>query len=50
MDDIELAHQDYEMRKNHIIADLSLLYQYANNTSVKFILNSAIEFIKEKEI
>lgn len=50
MNEIELAHQDYEMRKRHIIADLSLLYQYANNTSVKFILNSAIEFIKEKEI
>lgn len=50
MDELELAHQNYEMRKNHIIADLSLLYQYATNTSVKFILNSAIEFIKEKEI
>lgn len=50
MEDIELAHQDYELRKTHIIADLSLLYQYANNPSVKFILNSAIEFIKEGEV
>lgn len=50
MDELELAHFDYEMRKNHIIADLSLLQQYANNESVKFILKTAIDFIKEKEI
>lgn len=50
MEDIELAHQDYELRKTHIIADLSLLSNYANNESVKFILKNAIEFIREKEI
>lgn len=50
MDELEQAHFDYEMRKSHIIADLSLLHQYANNDSVKFILKTAIDFIKEKEI
>ena len=50
MDELEQAHFDYEMRRSHIIADLSILYNYTNNESVKFILKNAIDFIKEKEI
>lgn len=50
MEELEQAHLDYEMRKNHIIADLSLLHNYTTNESVKFILKNAIDFIKEKEI
>ena len=49
MDDIELAHQDYELRKTHIIADLSLLHNYANNESVKFILKNARFTVKNRE-
>lgn len=49
--ELELAHQDYEFRKNEIITKLvSIRDSEINNDVMKLWLNQAIEFIKEREV
>ena len=51
MEDIELAHQDYEYRKAEIITKLiSIRDSEISNDIMKLWINQAIEFIKEGEV
>ena len=50
MDELENAHDDYELRRAKVANDLRLLYNATSNIQVRKMLENAIQFVKEKEI
>lgn len=50
MDELEKAHQDYEIRREDAVAKLHAISLTTENYVVKSWVKEIIEFIKEKEI
>lgn len=50
MDELELAHVDYEQRKAKVLDDLTILYDSTVNIKEREMLKGAIDLIKEREI
>ena len=50
MEELEKAHEDYELRKFEIIRKLEILHDNTLNMVTRQILEQAIEFIKEREV